>query len=186
MTRRNPNISIHSHSLAMIAEPERIRAARRGEIMHAALGALGARSSLREPEAPGTARKIDAARLERAVAAAFAALGVDPKGWKLTDEFLNPLSKAFTLPQFARWFGENTRSFEEAEIVDAGGEVYRPDRVVMRDDRIEVIDFKVGRREQGHVDQVRGYMSLLQAIFDKTRVAGYIVYLDEPAVVEVT
>jgi hypothetical protein len=32
---------------------------------------------------------------------------------------------------------------------------------------------------------VRAYVDLLRAIFEGRRVAGYLVYLDEPAVVEV-
>jgi len=180
MSRKTPNISIHSHSLELIAEPERIRAARRGEVMHQALGALG-RPAGAQPR-PG----IDEAQIERAVFAAFAILDLDPAGWKIADDFVRPLAKAFALPQFKVWFEGGAASLREAEIVDAVGEVHRPDRVVLGQDKVEVVDFKVGKREEGHHDQVRAYVDLLQAVFAKLKVTGYLVYLDEPAVVEVT
>jgi hypothetical protein len=187
MNKKNPNISIHSHSLALIAEPERIRAARRGEIMHHALGAL---SALGRPAGAAPGPPIDPAEqeaeLERAVLAAFAILDLDPGGWKIAEDFVRPLTKAFGLPQFKAWFREGAVSLRETEIVDARGEVERPDRVVLGQATVEVIDFKVGKREEAHTDQVRAYMDLLKAVFEKARVTGYLVYLDEPAVVEVT
>ena len=180
MSRKTPNISIHSHSLELIAEPERIRAARRGEIMHHALDALG-RSAGTAPSSP-----IGPADLERAVLAAHAILDLDPGEWKIAEDFVKPLARAFALPQFKAWFEGGATSLREAEIVDASGGVHRPDRVVLGQDTVEVIDFKVGKREEGHQDQVRAYVDLLRAVFDKLKVTGYLVYLDEPAVVEVT
>jgi hypothetical protein len=42
----------------------------------------------------------------------------------------------------------------------------------------------VGRREQGHRDQVALYQGIVEAIF-RLPTEGYLLYIDEPAVVAV-
>ena len=49
---------------------------------------------------------------------------------------------------------------------------------------MQVIDFKVGNREEGHRVQVELYQRLVEAIFDWPT-QGYLLYIDEPAVVAV-
>jgi ATP-dependent exoDNAse (exonuclease V) beta subunit len=180
MSRRNPKIAIRRHPLAPMDEPERIRATRRGEIVHCALDALG------RPMRPRPSGADLEHEIERAVAQAFAVLDIDQSSWKMQDDFVRPIARAFALPQFSAWFDRATRSLREAEIRDADGKVLRPDRVVVREDRIEVVDFKVGKREDAHREQIATYVGLLEAIFEGRPVAGYLVYIDEPAVVEVT
>ena len=196
MSKRNPNISIHCHPLSLIEEPERIRAARRGEVMHHALGTLGPASGA-GAEASGTGLKAadpkaadqqasgTERRIERAVLRAFAVLDLDPGGWKIQEDFVRPLVRVFNLPKFKAWFDPAAVSLEEAEIMDADGDVYRPDRIVFREGRIEVIDFKFGKREEAHKEQIETYVGLLGAIFEGRPAAGYLVYIDEPAIVEI-
>lgn len=180
MTRINPNIAIRRHPLAPMDEPERIRATRRGEIVHYALDALG-RGQRPRSSGAGLEREI-----ELAVERAFAVLDLDQAGWKIREDFVRPIARAFGIAQFSDWFDPAARSLREAEIRDADGKVLRPDRVVVRGDRIEVVDFKVGKREDAHRDQVRTYVELLKAIFAGRSVAGYLVYIDELVIVEVT
>lgn len=174
MSKRNPNITIHCHPLSFIEEPERIRATRRGEVMHYALGWLARESG-----------RIEEQALERAVFKAFAILDLDPGDWKVEEDFVKPLLRVFALPEFRAWFDPAATSLVEAEIMDAAGGVYRPDRIVLRPDKIEIIDFKVGKREEAHKEQVETYAGLLRDVFAGRQVAGYLVYIDEPAIVEV-
>jgi len=177
MSTRNPNIGIHRHPLALADEPARIKAARRGEVVHHALSTLGRRAR--------SGRAVCPAEIEAAVAKAFAILDLDPGQWTIERDFTAPLSRLFTLPEIKAWFEAALPGLEEAEIVTIEGAVCRPDRIVLKNGRVEVIDFKVGKREDAHQAQIRSYMDLLAAAFDQAPVAGYLVYIDEAAVVEV-
>ena len=54
-------------------------------------------------------------------------------------------------------------------------EVARPDRIHLGKDYVEVYDFKTGAEMDKHFQQVKSYMSALQAATDKT-VRGYLAY----------
>jgi len=170
MSKRNPNIAIHRHSLELLDDTERARAARRGEVVHLALG------SLRGP--------ADRAAIERAVARALARLDLDPAEWKIAEHFVAPLAGALALDRMREWFSPSAVSLSEAAIADAKGDVYRPDRVVVSPSAVDVIDFKVGRREDAHRSQVANYVALLAEVFAGRKVTGWLVYVDEPAIVE--
>lgn len=71
--------------------------------------------------------------------------------------------------------------YNELEIVDLNGELYRPDRVVEFDEKITIMDFKTGLRSSYHVDQVETYKSLYKQM-GKTQVDGFLVYVDDKQV----
>lgn len=62
------------------------------------------------------------------------------------------------------WFDGTYRVLNETSIVDADGEIFRPDRVLIAPDgsRVVVVDYKFGRPHSGHSRQVRHYVSLLR------------------------
>ena len=62
------------------------------------------------------------------------------------------------------WFDGTYRVMNEASIVDAQGEIKRPDRVLLAPDgsRVIVIDYKFGAPHAAHRRQVKEYVSLLQ------------------------
>ena len=55
--------------------------------------------------------------------------------------------------------------------------VLRPDRVVMKDNSITVIDYKFGHPSRLYYDQVKAYMKLLQQMYPKHDVQGYLWYI---------
>ena len=65
------------------------------------------------------------------------------------------------------WFDGTYRALNEITIVDASGEIHRPDRVLVEKDKplgqgtALVIDYKFGRREEKYSRQIRRYMKLL-------------------------
>ena len=148
-----------------------MRATERGEVIHHALGAL---------RAPATEAEV-----ERAVRSALASLDLDPAGWKIKQDFVDPVKRVLDLPEFARWFGKDALSLTEAEILNAAGEVVRPDRIVVAGQQVHVIDFKVGSREESHKEQIANYVELLRGIFTGKQVTGFLAYVDDPAVVEI-
>ena len=170
MSVRPPDIKIHTHPLTLVQDPDRVRSALRGELIHLALFFLDYCSGEED--------------IERAVTQAFALRGFDRGRWAIEREYINPLVIALSLPQVRPWFAQGVESLQEVEIVDAQGELHRIDRLVIGDAVLEVIDFKVGRREESHRAQVDLYQRLVKTIFQRP-VQGYILYVDEPDVVVV-
>jgi len=79
------------------------------------------------------------------------------------------------------WFDGTYAPLNEVSIVDADGEVHRPDRVLVEkgmpvgQGRAIVIDYKFGQEKSSYRNQVRRYMELLTQI-GYTDVTGYIWY----------
>ena len=62
--------------------------------------------------------------------------------------------------------------------------IRRPDKVIVMEDKIVVIDFKTGDERSGHEKQVREYMDLLTKIYKK-RVEGIVCYLQPFSIKEI-
>lgn len=59
------------------------------------------------------------------------------------------------------WFSEDaSHVFNEVEIIDADGSLYRPDRVVIRDGKVSIVDYKFGEHHRRYERQLSQYVSL--------------------------
>jgi hypothetical protein len=170
MTMRVPRIRIHMHHISLVQEVDRVSSAHRGELMHLALSFLDHFSGIRD--------------IERAVLQAFSLQGRDTRRWNIDRDYVSPLFRALSLPQVRPWFARGVTTVREVEVVDARGELHRIDRVVIDEEVLKVIDFKVGRREEGHLTQVALYKGFVEDIFRRPA-RGYLLYIDEPSVVAV-
>ncbi len=82
------------------------------------------------------------------------------------------------------WFDGTYRVFNELEIIEPGGKLSRPDRV-LQGGEVYVIDFKFGKRkENSHVNQVKRYTNLLKSM-GKVFVKGYVWYPEDGEIIEV-
>jgi len=170
MTGIPPRIAIHTHPISLLENPERIRAAHRGELMHLIL------YFLKHVTSPSDIR--------RAVERAFALQGATTAEWDIENDFVTPLERALSLPEVQPWFAYRTTNLREVDLIDARGVLHRIDRLVVRNDAAEVIDFKVGHREDSHRVQLRLYHGLVAEALQRP-VRGYLLYIDEPSAVEV-
>jgi hypothetical protein len=170
MSVRPPEIKIHTHPLTLVQDPDRVRSALRGELIHLTLSFLDHCSGEED--------------IKRAILQAFALRGFDRGRWAIERDYLTPLVAALSLPKVRPWFAPGVESLQEVEVVDVQGGLHRIDRLIIGDEVLEVIDFKVGNREEGHRAQVDLYQRLVEAIFHRP-VQGYLLYIDEPAVVAV-
>lgn len=170
MSPRPPEIKIRTHPVSLVHDPDRVSSALRGELIHHGLFFLD-HFSTRED-------------VERAVQRAFSFQGIDRQHWALEQDFITPLVNTLSLPQVRQWFAQGIVNLREVDVVDAQGEVHRIDRLVIGAESLELIDFKVGNREGGHRVQVELYKRLVEAIFSRP-IQGYLLYIDEPAVVAV-
>ncbi len=170
MSPRTPAIKIYNHPVSLLRDQGRVVSALRGELIHHALFFLD-HFSVQED-------------VERAVLQAFSLQGVDRMRWDVEKDYLKPIVSALSLPQARGWFKQGVVSLREVEIVDVQGEVHRIDCLVIGEGMLEVIDFKVGNRDEGYRVQVQLYQRLVEAIFHRPT-DGYLLYIDEPAVVAV-
>ncbi len=73
------------------------------------------------------------------------------------------------------WFSKQFTILAEQDILTPTGNMYRPDRVMIRDQHAIVIDYKFGEEQRlSYLEQVRDYMTLLQQMGYTTE--GHIIY----------
>ena len=88
------------------------------------------------------------------------------------------LTKALVSVEDRGWFdGTEQRMYNEVSLIDVDGQTYRPDRVVIKDGRVVVIDYKFGERKQQYVKQVRKYMDVWRRM-GYENVSGFLWYVD--------
>ncbi len=101
-----------------------------------------------------------------------------------TEEEIRVLAhEAFSLPQIQDWYSGSWQLFNECDIIwQENGELQtrRPDRVMMRNEKVVVVDFKFGKKSKKYNKQVSGYMQLLTRMnYPATNIEGYLWYVSE-------
>lgn len=91
----------------------------------------------------------------------------------------NRLDLILKHPVVAGFFTPDGVVASEAEILAPGGKSYRPDRVVLYPSHTDVIDYKTGKPEEFHKNQVLKYASLLKDM-GYPDVKAWLVYLEQP------
>ena len=83
------------------------------------------------------------------------------------------------------WFDAGELSRNEVSLIDSDGSVLRPDRVVIKDGCVDVIDYKFGDPHDSYPWQVRRYMRLYRQMGYK-HVRGWLWYLRDGDIVSVS
>lgn len=92
--------------------------------------------------------------------------------------------------QVRDWFSGRYELFNECNILipdEKTGklEKRRPDRVMMSEDRIIIVDFKFGKPDVNYKGQVAKYMEILQSMYPSHKVEGWLWYVYKNVVEEV-
>ena len=83
------------------------------------------------------------------------------------------------------WFPANGKVITETDIIDSDGQVYRPDRVVITDGGVIVVDYKFGSHRASYETQVARYVQLYRRMgYSRVRGCLWYVYTDEVTEVE--
>lgn len=99
-------------------------------------------------------------------------------------EVAETLTAALKTGGVMEWFSKH--GFNEKEIVDSKGNIIRPDRIIVDEDRIKIIEYKTGEEyDDAHRSQVKNYMKNVSAVYPSARVEGFLFYVDERRIVEV-
>jgi hypothetical protein len=86
------------------------------------------------------------------------------------------------IPQVADWFVPENRVMNEAGILLPDGNTRRPDRVIFRNGKTTIIDFKFGEENPRYADQVDQYRRLLIEMgYDN--IEAFIWYVDKNKIV---
>ena len=94
---------------------------------------------------------------------------------------------ALMQPEVQHWYSGQWKLFNECAIIycqDGVLQTRRPDRVMMKDGEVVVVDFKFGRQNRKYNEQVRSYIRLL-AQMGYSNITGYLWYVDEGEIVRV-
>lgn len=98
------------------------------------------------------------------------------------------VERALTNKQAKEWFSDKWELFNECSIIYMeNGELQtrRPDRVMIHNKEVVVIDFKFGKKSEAYNEQVRNYMNLL-TLMGYTNVQGYLWYIYKNELEKVT
>lgn len=82
------------------------------------------------------------------------------------------------------WFPQERNCvMNEVELIDVDGSSCRPDRVVVKDGRVVIIDYKFGEHDRRYIRQVRKYMDIWRRM-GYADVSGWLWYVQRGEVVE--
>ena len=91
------------------------------------------------------------------------------------------IREVLNVTEIRELFDHSYFALAEREIILPGGEILRPDRVIIKDNKAIVIDFKTGKREKRHHKQIKDYADVLR-MMKYSEVETKIVYIAERAV----
>ncbi|MDR1784693.1 MAG: UvrD-helicase domain-containing protein [Endomicrobium sp.] len=75
---------------------------------------------------------------------------------------------------------DNNIVYNEKEVVNTKGEVFRIDKLVVDDSEVIIADFKTSNYdEKGNEEQVRGYVGLISEIYPPKKISAYIVDVEK-------
>ncbi|HNW57331.1 MAG TPA: 3'-5' exonuclease, partial [Bacteroidales bacterium] len=97
-------------------------------------------------------------------------------------EIENRVNSLISSPQVAGWFLPGNRVLTEATILLPSGSTKRPDRIIFKDDKTIIIDFKFGEENPRYFEQVDLYKNLLSDMGHKSTEA-YIWYVDKNKII---
>ena len=88
------------------------------------------------------------------------------------------LETIVALPQLMPFFKADLQVKNEAELLSPDGTVYRPDKVIIEDNKAIIIDYKTGEKQASHKKQVDQYAAVLERAGYST-VERYLFYTEQ-------
>jgi len=93
-------------------------------------------------------------------------------------ELISRLEELLQAEEVEAWYDGSARVLNEVDILFGKGLSKRPDRVMIKDNKVIVVDYKFGeRQDKRHPNQVRNYLQLIRKMGFE-RVDGYLWYVE--------
>jgi hypothetical protein len=157
-------LKYHGENWLMRISEEQERKINYGTIMHAAFESIFTTDDI-----PGAVKKL-------------VIEGRIPEHEK--ESVAEKIRSAISGERIKEWFSPGLTVMNEPSILIKGGEVRRPDRVIIRNDRVTVIDFKFGDEKTEHRRQVGKYLELIKGMGYQS-VEGFLWYVDRNKIITV-
>lgn len=93
-------------------------------------------------------------------------------------EVLELINKLMNHEIAGRFFANGLNVKNEAEIILADGHVFRPDRLVFEENKLSIIDYKTGKVEHKHEQQISSYAKHLSTM-GYHNIHKYLIYINE-------
>lgn len=87
-------------------------------------------------------------------------------------------------PDVRKWFEKGNEVIVEGSIVLPGSDSRRPDRVIIKDGKATIIDFKFGDENPHHQSQIQQYKRIM-AEMGYRKIEGFLWYVDTGRIIEV-
>jgi ATP-dependent helicase/nuclease subunit A len=97
-------------------------------------------------------------------------------------ELQQQLMEIFEIDAVKKWFSPRCRVFAESSIITGDG-ILRPDRVLIDNENVVIIDFKTGEAAPRHLEQINTYKKAIEAM-GYTRVEAYLFYLETKTILD--
>lgn len=94
------------------------------------------------------------------------------------------LNELLSNPMVNDWFSKSWMVKTEVPIILPGGDENRIDRLMIRDKKAVVVDFKTGTHSKNDIAQVKAYVNILHQM-NFADVEGYVLYLKDREVINV-
>ena len=102
------------------------------------------------------------------------------------NEVYKVISEVLKDKNFVSFFeGDIKEVLNESEIISDDGKVFRPDRVVIREKSIDIVDFKSGGFDEKHLKQVKDYIKRFLEMYPEKEIYGYLYYVNEKKCIRV-
>ena len=99
-------------------------------------------------------------------------------------DLLVKLTKLISEPPVSEWFAPGIQLMKEAEILMPSGYTRRPDRIIIKDGNVTIIDFKFGEENSHYATQLTLYRRLLEGM-GYNNIKAFLWYADRNKIVEV-
>ena len=93
----------------------------------------------------------------------------------LCSDFLAPFFPAFSASSVFSANAEVPEIFNEKEICDSFGNLYRMDKIIVLREAVWVVDFKTGVDSKNHHEQIKKYMNVLKERHKNKNVRGFLI-----------
>lgn len=100
------------------------------------------------------------------------------------EELSKHLVEIFNHSDFNFLFDNSFIVYNERELLGTNGEVFRPDRIMMKGDEFILVDFKTGEKRKSHETQMKNYIQILKETGVK-QLKSFLIYTDSLQSVEI-
>lgn len=100
------------------------------------------------------------------------------------DEFISELLDILKNSEIKHWFSRDYEIKTESEVILPDGKIYKPDRVLLKDKKAIVIDYKTGKQRKEHKTQIAQYAEVLSEM-GYEEIEKYLFYVPGREVVKI-